>query len=186
MKKVFLLTTTPTVGGNGDALIAAASAAAEKLGAQVRHIAVRDKKINFCQACYGCAATGACVQKDDFHEILQALHKADGVIVEAPIYYNCAAAQALTVVNRLCCTFACKTYQIGPKKRVGVMLTCTGSEADEMERHIRNITSLPSVSRAISEARTEVFTGCVSDATCRDNKDYLARAAALGRWAAEG
>lgn len=29
MKKVFLLTTTPTVGGNGDALIAAASAAAE-------------------------------------------------------------------------------------------------------------------------------------------------------------
>lgn len=134
MKNVFLLTTSPTVGGNGDALIAAASAAAEELGAQVR----------------------------------------------------CAAAQALTVVNRLCCTFACKTYQIGPKKRVGVMLTCTGSEVDEMERHIRNITSLPSVSRAISEARTEVFTGCVSDATCRDSKDYLARGAALGRWAAEG
>lgn len=186
MKNVFLLTTSPTVGGNGDALIAAASAAAEELGAQVRHIAVRDKKINFCQACYGCADTGVCIQKDGFHEILQVLHEADGVIVEAPIYYNCAAAQALTVVNRLCCTFACKTYRLGPKKRVGVMLTCTGSEVDEMERHIRNITSLPSVSRAISEARTEVFTGCVSDAACRDSKDYLARGAALGRWAAEG
>ena len=180
MKKIFLLTTTPTVGGNGDALIAAASAAAEELGAQARHIAVRDKQINFCQACYGCADTGACVQKDDFHEILQAIHEADGVIVEAPIYYNCAAAQALTVVNRLCCTFACKTYQIGPKKRVGVMLTCTGSEVDEMKRHIRNITSLPSVSRAISEARTEVFTGCVSNDTCRNSGDYLARGAAPG------
>ena len=43
---------------------------------------------------------------------------------------KCAAAQALTVVNRLCCTFACKTYQIGPKKRVGVMLTRTGCVSD--------------------------------------------------------
>lgn len=185
MKKVFLLTTTPTVDGNGDALIAAACAAAKETGADIRHIAVRNKTVNFCQACYGCADTGVCVQKDDFHEILQALHEADGVIVEAPIYYNCAAAQALTVVNRLCCTFACKTYQIGPKKRVGVMLTCTGSEVEEMKRHIHNITSLPSVSRAVSEARTEVFTGCVSDATCRDSEVYLARAAALGRWVAE-
>lgn len=48
MKKAFLLTASPTVDGNGDALIAAASAAAKELGAQVRHIAVRDKKINFC------------------------------------------------------------------------------------------------------------------------------------------
>lgn len=185
MKKVFLLATTPTVGGNGDALIAAASAAAKETGADTWRIAVRDKTINFCQACYGRADTGICVQDDDFHEILLALHEADGVIVEAPIYYNCAAAQALTVVNRLCCTFACKNYQLGPKKRVGVMLTCTGSEVEEMKRHIRNITSLPSVSRAISEARTEVFTGCVSDDTCRNSKDYLARGAALGRWAAE-
>ena len=186
MKKILLLTTTPTIGGNGDALIAAASAAAKEAGAEIRHIAVREKNINFCQACYGCAETGVCVQKDDFREILLAIHEADGVIAEAPIYYNCIAAQAMTVVNRLCCTFACKTYQLGPKKRVGVMLTCTGSEIDEMKRHIHNITSLPSVSRAISETRTEVFTDCVSDATCKNSDVYLARAAALGRWAAEG
>ena len=54
-----------------------------------------------------------------------------------------------------------------------------------MKRHIHNITSLPSISRAISEARTEVFTGCVSNDTCRNNEEYLAQAEALGRWAAE-
>lgn len=39
---------------------------------------MRDKKINFCQACYGCTDTGGCVQDDDFHEILLAFHEADG------------------------------------------------------------------------------------------------------------
>ena len=89
------------------------------------------------------------------------------------------AAQMITVINRLCCTFACKTYQIGPKKRVGIFLTCTGSEPEEMKRHVKNILTLPSVSRAISEYRTEVFTQCVSDSTCRDRADYLERAERL-------
>lgn len=59
-------------------------------------------------------------------DILRVAHEADAIIAEAPIYYNCMAAQMITVINRLCCTFACKTYQIGLKKRVGIFLTCTG------------------------------------------------------------
>ncbi len=57
-----------------------------------------------------------CVQKDDFMDILRLAHEADAIIAEAPIYYNCMAAQMMTVINRLCCTFACKTYQVGPKE----------------------------------------------------------------------
>ena len=45
-----------------------------------------------------------------------------------------------------------------------------------MKRHVRNILTLPSVNRAISEYRTEVFTQCVSDSTCHDRPDYLERA----------
>ena len=97
-------------------------------------IHVREKRIGFCRACYGCAQTGVCVQEDDFMDILHRAHEADGIIAEAPIYYNCMAAQMLTVINRLCCTFACKTYQNGPKKKVGIFLTCTGSEPEEMKR----------------------------------------------------
>lgn len=185
MKNILFLTTTPTAGGNGDALIAAAMEEAAACGAGTNLIHVRERQIGFCQACYGCAETGACVQKDDFMDILYAAHDADAILAEAPIYYNCMAAQMMTVINRLCCTFACKTYQVGPKKRVGVFLTCTGSEPEEMERHVRNILTLPSVSRSISEYRTEVFTQCVSNSTCRERTDYLERARKIARWTAE-
>lgn len=126
--------------------------------------------------------TGVCVQKDDFMDILCLAHEADAIIAEAPIYYNCMAAQMMTVINRLCCTFACKTYHVGPKKRVGMFLTCTGSEPEEMKRHVKNILTLPSVSRAISQYRTEVFTQCVSDSICHDRPDYLERARKIVRW----
>ena len=183
MKKILLLTSSPTVGGNGDTLISTAAAEAEKCGAEIRVINIREKHINFCKACYGCAKTGVCVQNDDFMGILHLVHEADAIIAEAPIYYNCMAAQMITAINRLCCTFACKTYQVGPKKRVGILLTCTGSEPDEMKRHVKNILTLPSVSRAISEYRTEVFVKCSSHSTCRGREDYLEWARDVARWA---
>ena len=185
MKNILFLTTSPTVGGNGDALIGAAIEEAEAHGVKVHIIHTREKKIGFCRACYGCAETGVCVQKDDFMDILCLAHEADAIIAEAPIYYNCMAAQMMTVINRLCCTFACKTYHVGLKKRVGMFLTCTGSEPEEMKRHVKNILTLPSVSRAISQYRTEVFTQCVSDSICHDRPDYLERALKIVRWAVE-
>ena len=185
MKNILLLTTTPTAGGNGDALIAAAKEEAEKNGAEIHLVNIREKQIGFCRACYGCAETGVCVQKDDFMDILHLAHEADVIIAEAPVYYNCMAAQMMTVINRLCCTFACKSYQIGPKKRVGIFLTCSGSDPEEMKRHVRNIVTLPSVSRTISDYRTEVFTNCNSASTCQDTPEYLERAKAVARWTLE-
>lgn len=185
MKKILFLTTSPKAGGNGDVLIHAAMETAKEEGAEAVLVNIREKEIGFCQACYGCAQIGVCVQKDDFMDILRLAHDADAILAAAPVYYNCMAAQMLTVINRLYCTFACKTYQVGPKKKVGMFLTCTGSEPEEMKRHVRNILTLPSVSRAILEYRTEVFTGCVSDSTCAEREDYLERARDIGRWAAE-
>lgn len=60
------------------------------------------------------------------------------------------------------------------------MLTCTGSTVADMKRNVELITTLPSLSRAISEARTEVFNGCGKKDTCAGSKEYLERAAALG------
>ena len=118
MKNILFLTATPTVGGNGDALIGAAMEEAKEHGAKVHLIHIREKRIGFCRACYGCSQTGVCVQKDDFMDILRLAHEADAIIAEAPIYYNCMAAQMMTVINRLCCTFACKTYHVSDLHRV--------------------------------------------------------------------
>ena len=48
MKNILFLTATPTVGGNGDALIGAAMEEAKEHGAKVHLIHIREKRIGFC------------------------------------------------------------------------------------------------------------------------------------------
>lgn len=184
MKKLLFVNASPTVGGNNDALIETAMQAARANGAECSEVKFREKNIHHCQGCYGCAADGVCVQQDDYPALLALAHEADGIVLAAPIYYNCMASQALTMIDRLCCTFACRSYQLGPKKKVAVLLTCTGSDPEEMMRHVRNITTLPSVARTICGEQIEIFTDC-GDTTCRDRADYRSRAEAVGRWLAE-
>lgn len=185
MKKILFITTTPTVDGNGDAIINEGMITAEIAGAEVKRINIREKNINFCKACYGCKNTGICVQRDDFFDVLKHLHEADGIIVEAPVYYNCMAAQALTVINRLCCTFAYPEYKIGLKKKIGIFLTCTGSSVDEMERHVGNIMTLPSISRSIAAYRTIVFNQCVEKDTCKQSPQYMEIVHNTTQWVCE-
>lgn len=85
------------------------------------------------------------------------------------------AAQALLVADRLCCAFACKDYPLGPRKKIGVFLTYTGLDAEEMKHHVRLIADLPSIRRSVEAERTEVFTGCGSRDTCKNTTAYLAR-----------
>lgn len=50
MKKLLLLTTSPTVGGNGDALMQAAAETAKECGAEIQRIDVRDLTIQPCKS----------------------------------------------------------------------------------------------------------------------------------------
>lgn len=185
MKKILFITTTPTVGGNGDTLIEVAMEAAKKSGANVKRVDLRDMNIHTCKACYKCSDNGKCVQEDDFAQLLALIHESDGIIAEAPIYYNCMAAQAITLINRFCCTFSCSNYKLGPKKKVGILLTCTGSSSEEMKRHVSNILTLPSLQRSIIEFKTEVFTSCGSKVSCLHNEKYLEASSMIGEWVTE-
>lgn len=185
MKKILFLTTSPVAGGNGDTLIEVAENTTKEYGAKIERMDIRDLDIHPCKGCYRCTKDGACVQKDDMAAVLKALHSCDGLIVEAPIYYNCMAAQALLVIDRLCCTFACKNYQLGPKKKIGVFLTCIGSDEEEIKHHVDLIVDLPSIQRSVEEERTEVFRGCVRHDTCKNNEAYLDRARKIARWVCE-
>lgn len=91
----------------------------------------------------------------------------------------------MLVIDRLCCTFACKNYQLGPKKKIGVFLTCTGSDEEEIKHHVDLIVVLPSIQRSVEEERTEVFRGCVRHDTCKNNEAYLDRACKIARWVCE-
>lgn len=95
------------------------------------------------------------------------------------------AAQALLVIDRLCCTFACKDYPLGPKKKIGAFLTCTGSDVEEMKHHVQLIVNLLSIHRSVESEHTEVFTGWGSRDTCKNTTAYLDRASAIARWVCE-
>ena len=85
MKNVLILSGSPRRNGNSDLLCYEFFRGAEDAGNQVEKIFVRDKKIGYCNACYGCRKTGKCVIKDDMAEILEKMHWAD-VIVMASLH----------------------------------------------------------------------------------------------------
>lgn len=184
MKKIVILTASYILNGNGDTLTERFIREAEKKdpGVSIVRFDLRRMKIGYCHGCYACARTGECWQKDDFGQILKEGHEADGILAVSPIYYNMMAAPLITVINRLCSTFAYKDYAIGPRKKVGVFLTCSGSDPEEMKHHVENVVTLPSVHRWIRENRTEVFTHCKDKNTCRQNPSYLKRAENMADW----
>jgi multimeric flavodoxin WrbA len=182
MKKILFITASPTVHGNGAALIDAAKHIANQNGAQVKSIELRNLEIHPCNACYACKNTGECVQKDDFMDILGLVHEADVIIAESPVYYNCLSAQAMTFINRFCCTFVYPEYEIGPKKKVGILLTCVGSKEKDLKQHVQGILTLPSLARGIDSFRTEVFSGCIASDICKKSKAYLERVNHMVLW----
>lgn len=61
----------------------------ETLGANVKTIALRDKTIKGCIACFGCYTNNKCVIKDDFEALTQEIYdKTDMMITIAPVRYN--------------------------------------------------------------------------------------------------
>jgi|GEM_PF-1918263 Multimeric flavodoxin WrbA len=182
MKKILFITASPTVRGNGDALINAAKNIASQNAVEIKSIELRNLEIHPCNACYACKNTGKCVQKDDFMDILTLVHQADIIIVESPIYYNCLSAQAMIFINRFCCTFAYPEYKVGPKKKVGILLTCVGSKEKDLKQHVQGILTLPSLARGINGFKTEVFSGCITSDICKKSKVYLERVRQMVLW----
>ncbi|OUQ64744.1 hypothetical protein B5E53_13755 [Eubacterium sp. An11] len=74
--KVVVINGSPRDRGNSDLLCDQWILGAEEAGHEVEKIALREKKIQPCKACYACFRTGVCVQKDDMAEILKKIEDA--------------------------------------------------------------------------------------------------------------
>ena len=181
MKKIMFITTSPTVGGNGDTVIEEAMDAAKVQGAEVARINIRDRQISPCKACLACTATGECCQKDDFPAILQALKDCDGVIAEAPIYFNNLAGQAVTLIDRFVCIFS-PEYKSGKEKKLGIILTFGGSDPAAMEKIPF---AMLGFFKQIMERRTVLFSNLQDKNSCRNSEKYLSEARELGEWIVE-
>ena len=100
-KKVVIISSTPRKNGNSQVLCEAFEKGAKETGNEVELIRLRENKINYCVACYGCSNTGKCVQNDGMNEILEKIVSADVLVLASPIYMYDICGQLKTFIDRI-------------------------------------------------------------------------------------
>jgi multimeric flavodoxin WrbA len=91
---------SPRKQGNAEILLDVALEEAQKSGALVSKICLKDKTIGPCIGCLECTETGKCVIRDDMQEIYQEMIGSEGIIWATPVYYWSMTSQAKAVMDR--------------------------------------------------------------------------------------
>jgi multimeric flavodoxin WrbA len=87
-KNILVLTGSPRVGGNSDAMADAFINGAKAAGHQVNKFEAGIKQINGCKACDACFSKDtACVFNDDFNTLAEYIEHADAVVFATPLYW---------------------------------------------------------------------------------------------------
>lgn len=99
-KNVLIVSSSPRGGGNSDLLCDEFAKGAQNAGHTVEKIALRDRHINYCNACGDCYAGKECPQKDDMPGILDKMITADVIVLASPLYFYTMCAQLKTMIDR--------------------------------------------------------------------------------------
>lgn len=186
MKNVLVIVASPTIGGNGDALGEAVCAELEDV-ANVECLHLRDLHIGqVTQHGDVPPVSDITTDHDAMDIVIPAIHKAEGIVLVCPTIYNIADPRTLTMISRLWQpTWSNADYQLGPEKRVGALLTCTGSNEEWLKLFVQSYVTLPDIECSVSDYRTEVFRACYTPSTCANDPDALERARDVARWVIE-
>jgi len=126
-KNIVVLAGSPRKVSSTDRLAAAFTEGAKEAGHAVTTFRVADMKIGGCLGCGHCfQEVGVCVQKDDMQAILDALRKADTIVLASPVYYWGVTSQLKRVIDR---TYALLEEGVAIK-RAALLMTC-GDDTDE-------------------------------------------------------
>jgi len=129
-ESIVVLSGSPRKGGNTDRLAAAFIAGAESAGKSVALYRVADMDISGCKGCNHCrSAKGECIQNDDMPPILEALKKADALVLASPIYFFSVTAQLKLAIDR---TYALNSVGT-PIKKAALLVTCGDNSAKATE-----------------------------------------------------
>jgi multimeric flavodoxin WrbA len=91
---------SPRKGGNSDTLLDYALQGAQKQGADVKRVYVRELHMSGCIECGGCENTGTCVLKDDMQDIYFLLDDAEVIIISSPIFFYGLSSQLKALIDR--------------------------------------------------------------------------------------
>lgn len=121
--------------GNNEILLKEALKSAEKTGAKIDLVYLREKKIEICDGCCECDTTKKCHFKDNMKEIINKIKKADGIIFATPTYFD--------DINGLMKNFLDRLNPLGvdrelKDKKFGI-ITVGATEPKSFERAIETI-----------------------------------------------
>jgi len=136
-KKVVIISSTPRKNGNSQILCEAFGKGAKEAGNEVKLISLREYKINYCVACYGCSSTGKCVQNDGMNEILGKMLEADILVFATPIYMYDVCGQLKTFIDR-----NLPKYEEIKNKDMYYIATCAENDKNAIESSILTIKGL--------------------------------------------
>ena len=102
---------SPRRRGNTARLLKEAVAGALEQGASVNEFVLRDEKISPCLEIYGCTKDGKCVIKDDFHQVVDQILSAQGLMLASPIFFYTVSAHTKMLMDR-CQSLWVKKYWI--------------------------------------------------------------------------
>ena len=101
MKKVVVVTSSPRKGGNSEILAQKFAEGVTAAGNEVKFVAVRDVKLQFCTGCLYCQTHDQCVLKDGMNDLYSDFENADVLVFATPVYYYAVSGQLKTFLDRL-------------------------------------------------------------------------------------
>ncbi len=111
MAQILAIYGSPRRRGNTATLLKHAVKGAVDAGAQVDEIILRDLKISPCLEIYACKKDGRCAIKDDFHQVVDQIMSAKGLILASPIFFYTVSAHTKILMDR-CQSLWVKKYWI--------------------------------------------------------------------------
>jgi len=111
MAQILAIYGSPRRRGNTATLLKHAVQGAVDAGAQVDEIILRDLKMSPCLEIYACKKEGRCAIKDDFHQVVDQILSAKGLILASPIFFYTVSAHTKILMDR-CQSLWVKKYWI--------------------------------------------------------------------------
>jgi len=116
--------------GNSDWMLNTLLNSAEKEGAEVQRVFLRDLKFEQCNGCDTCEVTGKCAIKDDMQTLYPKLIEANLIVVACPNYFKNVNGLTKTFIDR---TNALLRKERQLKKKYAIGLLVGGEELEDTQ-----------------------------------------------------
>ena len=100
MKKILVIVGSGRKNGNTEQLADAFILGAKEAGHFVKKINLAGKLINGCTSCGMCRTEGACIQNDDFNEIVPYIKTCDLLVFASPLMYYHVSSKLKAFIER--------------------------------------------------------------------------------------